>query len=265
MRAAYDEVADSYADHVRSTEPEQPIELAMIEHFATALAGERRVLDAGCGAGRLLPVLAGLGCSVEGVDLSSGMIRRAKQDHPAYATRVASLTHLPHPDRSFDGYFSWYSTIHSPDDELPRIFGEASRVLRPGGLVLVAFQSGRGTHDLSGAYRRHGHEITLERYNRDPNQIATALEAAGLQEVARLERQPAGGHERDSQAVVIARSLTRTPVTRERLASADLLSADFPDAQRGGEPSDRKEPRRGRGGGSGTRRSATARGRHDVP
>ena len=205
VRTAYDEVADSYADYFRSTEPEAPVELAMIEHFASLLSGGKRVLDAGCGAGRLLPVLAELTCSVEGVDLSPGMIRRAQQDHPSFATRVASLTHLPHPDGSFDGYLSWYSTIHSPDGDLPRIFGEARRVLRAGGFILVAFQSGHGTQDVSAAYRRHGHDITLERYNRTPQQISTVLAAAGLQEVARLERQPAGAHERDSQAVVIAK------------------------------------------------------------
>ncbi|HEU4812088.1 MAG TPA: methyltransferase domain-containing protein [Nocardioides sp.] len=206
VRAAYDEVADSYADHFRSTEPEAPVELAMVEHFASLLSGEKRVLDAGCGAGRLLPVLAELRCSVEGVDLSPGMISRAQQDHPSFATRVASLTHLPHPDGAFDGYFSWYSTIHSPDEDLPRIFGEAARVLRTGGVILVAFQSGRGTRDLSAAYMRHGHDITLERYNRTPEQVATALAAAGFQEVARLERQPAGAHERDSQGVVIGQT-----------------------------------------------------------
>ena len=66
MRLAYDEVADTYADHFRSTEPELPVELAMIEHFASLLPGDRRVLDAGCGAGRMLPLLAALGCQVEG-------------------------------------------------------------------------------------------------------------------------------------------------------------------------------------------------------
>ena len=210
VRAAYDEVADSYADHYRSTEPEQPIELAMIEHFASLLPGERRVLDAGCGAGRMLPVLAGLNCRVEGVDLSAGMVRRAQLDHPAFTTRIASLTQLPYPDGSFDGYFSWYSTIHSPDDVLPQILVEASRVLRPGGVLIAAFQSGRGTRDVSTAYRRHGHDITLERYNRTPDHLAAVMAEAGLQEAARLERRPAGAHERDSQTVLIVKGCSPT-------------------------------------------------------
>jgi ubiquinone/menaquinone biosynthesis C-methylase UbiE len=133
------------------------------------------------------------------------MIRRAQQDHPSFATEVASLTHLPFADKSFDGYFSWYSTIHSPDDDLPRIFDEASRILRPDGMVLVAFQSGQGTLDVSGAYRRHGHDVTLERYRRTPDELAAALAIAGFREVSRLERQPATDREIDGQAVLIAR------------------------------------------------------------
>jgi ubiquinone/menaquinone biosynthesis C-methylase UbiE len=203
--AAYDEVADSYADHFPSTEPEEPVELAMIEHFASLLSGEKMVLDAGCGAGRLLPVLATLECRAEGVDLSPGMIRRAQQDHPSFATQVASLTDLPYPDASFDGYFSWYSTIHSPDADLSQIFDEASRVLRADSFILVAFQSGHGTRDVSDAYRSRGHDITLARYNRTPTQIMACLAAAGFREVTRLERQPAGAHERDSQAFLIAK------------------------------------------------------------
>lgn len=32
VRVAYDTVADTYADHFRATEPEMPVELAMVEH-----------------------------------------------------------------------------------------------------------------------------------------------------------------------------------------------------------------------------------------
>ena len=205
VKMAYDEVADTYADHFTSTEPELPVELAMIEHFTSLLPGERRVLDAGCGAGRMMPLLAGLGCGVAGLDLSPQMIRRSRRDHGSFPSQVASITDLPFADDSFDGVFSWYSTIHSPDADLPRIMAEARRVLRPRGLLLLAFQSGCGTHDVSDSYRRRGHEIVLDRYNRTPEQIGQAVTSAGLIEIARLER-AATGNERDPQAVLIAQT-----------------------------------------------------------
>jgi len=205
VKAVYDEVASDYADHFPSTEPEQPIELAMVTHFAALLPETGKdVLDAGCGAGRMLPVLAGAGCHAAGVDLSEGMIRRAQRDHPDFDTRVGSITALPCPDDSFDGLFYWYSTIHTPDEELPTVFAETRRTLRPGGHVLVAFQAGHGPQEVGHGYRRLGHDVQLHRHDRTPDSVADELRSAGFTEVARLVRSPAA-IERTQQAVVIAR------------------------------------------------------------
>ncbi len=208
VRRAYDEVADSYADVFRTTEGEQPIELAMIRHFVQHLPvtdpESPRVLDAGCGAGRMLPLLAGLGCDVEGIDLSPEMIRRARIDHPRFTTDVASITDLPFADASFDGVFSWYSTIHGDDAALALAVSEFHRVLRPSGLVLVAFQAGDEVCDVAPAYRAHGHEIVLLRWQRTPDRVGAALDSAGFTEHARLDRAPVG-HERDRQGVIVAK------------------------------------------------------------
>ena len=204
--AVYDRVADDYADRFPSTEPEQPVELAVVAHFAALVAGSGgQVLDAGCGAGRMLPVLAAAGCSPVGIDLSPGMVRRARQDHPGFDVRVGDLAALPFPDGSFDGFFSWYSTIHTPDEQLGAVLAEAGRVLRPGGHLLVAFQAGRGPQEVAGGYRRLGHDVELWRHDRTPDQVAAGLRAAGFDEVARLVRAPAAG-ERTDQAVLVARS-----------------------------------------------------------
>ena len=205
VRVAYDDVADSYADHFPSTEPEQALDLTFLEHFVRRSGGRGRVLDAGCGAGRLLPVLAGWASSVEGVDLSSGMVRRARRDHPAFRTTVASLAALPYADATFDAYVSWYSTVHTPDHLLPLVLAEARRVLRDGGVAVLGLQSGEGTVDVSPTYRQFGHEVALVRYLRPLDQVVDAVEAAGLQVVARLEREPVDAWERDHQAFVAAR------------------------------------------------------------
>lgn len=203
VQAAYDEVSDTYADHFRSTEPELPIELAMIEHFISLLPEPRQVLDAGCGAGRMMPLLHALGGRVEGMDLSPGMVRRAQADHGQFRSRVGSLTALPFPDSSFDGVFSWYSTIHNPDDDLAQILRETHRVLRSGGVLLLAFQCGEGVSDVSQSYRRRGHDITLHRYNRTAEQISDSTTQEGFREAARLVRR-AAAHEKEDQGVFIA-------------------------------------------------------------
>lgn len=203
-RTAYDTVADLYADTFTATEPEQPLELAMIDHFVALLGHRPRVLDAGCGAGRMLPWLAARGCRPEGVDLSPGMVRRARTDHPAYPCTVGSLSELPLADAEFDGVFSWYSTIHSPDVDLDRMLSEMARVLRPGGHLLLAFQVGDGVRDIGRGFAAYGHQVTLYRHHRSVEAVASRLDRRGMRVVARLERDPLGS-EGEPQAVVIAR------------------------------------------------------------
>ena len=55
-------------------------------------------------------------------------------------------------------------------------------------VTVVAFQSGVGTRDLFRQYSQHGHEVTLERYLRTPDEMAEQLAARGLSEVVRLVR-----------------------------------------------------------------------------
>ena len=116
---------------------------------------------------------------------------------------VASLTDLPYPDDQFAGVLLWYSIIHTPPVGQARIFAEVSRVLRPGGRVLVGFQYGEGRRDVSAAYRRFGHEVQLERHLYTADEVAARRAAVGLREVQRLVRR-AQGNERDDQAVLLA-------------------------------------------------------------
>lgn len=208
---AYDAIADDYADAFTATEAEQSIDLAMIEYFcagvcAAANGRAPQVLDAGCGTGRMLPVLAGrmMGCQVTGVDASAQMLRRARQDHPGFGVTQADLTALPLPDHSLDGYFSWYSTIHLDDAGFTRALREAARILRPGGLVLLAFQEGSGVRDIGPGLRRLGHQVTLHRWHRQPAEVQEALTDTGFVPSEILSRAPAAS-ESDRQTVIIAR------------------------------------------------------------
>lgn len=206
VRTTYDMAAEEYAFRFPGTEPEQAVDLAMIDHFLSQLApSSQDVLDAGCGTGRMSRYLADRRCLVHGVDVSSGMIAMARRDHPDIDTRVASITNLPFADTRFDGILYWYSIIHVADADVAAAFREARRVLRPNGVVLVAFQAGEGVRDVAAGLRKLGYDVTLTRFHRTPDQVSALLAAADFTEAARLVRGPLAG-EKDDQAFILART-----------------------------------------------------------
>lgn len=96
------------------------------------LARGKRVLEVGCGTGLLLERIATAAASAEGLDLSPGMLAKARAR--GLTVTEGSATHLPYPDASFDVTCSFKVLAHVPD--LPRALEEMARVTRPGGHVI---------------------------------------------------------------------------------------------------------------------------------
>ena len=96
-----------------------------------------RALDVGCGVGLtdgwLLPHVA----SLHGVDVSEGMVERAREANPAAAYEVYDGTRLPYADASFDLVFAICVLHHVEPREREGFASELARVTRPGGLVAV--------------------------------------------------------------------------------------------------------------------------------
>jgi ubiquinone/menaquinone biosynthesis C-methylase UbiE len=201
-RHLYDTVATSYAELVVGPAVERDLDRAMIAEFEARVAAHPcvRVLDAGCGTGRMTARLADAGLAVAGVDLSPGMLGIARAHFPGTVFTVGRLQALPYGDASFGGVLAWYSVIHTPPSGLPAVFAELHRVLQPHGHLLLGFQAGRGTRRVPHAY---GHEIELHAQLHEPHQVAEQLRATGLEVAAELTRAPQG--ERHPQAFVLAR------------------------------------------------------------
>ncbi|WP_205843700.1 class I SAM-dependent methyltransferase [Nakamurella deserti] len=198
---AYDVVAADYADLVRLDRAETMLDRALIADFADRVRGRGRVLDAGCGPGRLTRHLADLGVDAVGVDLSPEMVRIARERHPDLDVSVGDLDALPAADGSLAGVLAWYSVIHTRPAALPGVLAELLRVLRPGGWLLIAVQSGTGSRHLASAY---GHNIDLTAYLHTADALAGDLEALGATVHLRTTRGPEGA-ERRPQAFVLAR------------------------------------------------------------
>jgi len=208
-RAAYDTVASDYAHLLADALDRTPWDRAVLATFAELVSRDRLgpVADVGCGPGRITGYLHHLGLDAFGVDLSPGMLAVAQQALPGLRFVEGSMTGLDRPDASLGGLVAWYSLIHIPPTDVPAVLADFCRVLVPGGQLLLAFQVGDERRHLQQAY---GHDISLELYRMQPDQLARQLNAAGLLVHARVVRDP-DDQETVPQAYLLASKRSAAP------------------------------------------------------
>lgn len=109
-----------------------------------------RVLDAGCGTGRLGGYLAGVGHRVVGVDLDPTLIEVAREDHPAARWETGNLAELDLQDEGANREL--FDLVVCAGNVLTFLSG-AERIpaltriglhLAPGGRFVAGFGPGRG-------------------------------------------------------------------------------------------------------------------------
>ena len=101
-----------------------------------------KVLDVGCGNGRLLELFQGKNVDYIGVDSSEELIKiaknKAKNKYPQAKFLAGDALNLPFANQSFDKVFSVAVLHHIPSEEMRlKFLSEASRVLKPQGRIIL--------------------------------------------------------------------------------------------------------------------------------
>jgi ubiquinone/menaquinone biosynthesis C-methylase UbiE len=99
---------------------------------------DQTVVDIGCGTGGMLLELGRTARCVYGVDISAGMLAKAREHVERSSSTVlvrASAERLPFMEESAD-YVVSYTALHHVD-ELGEALREVARIIRPGGVVHI--------------------------------------------------------------------------------------------------------------------------------
>lgn len=111
----------------------QSVRKVMLRRLLENASG--RYLDAGSGTGNNLDVFPARGLAF-GVDLSASALRQSLTKHPTVPVVNATVTNLPFNDASFD-VIAAIGILHHVHRSTTTILSEFSRLLRPGGLVVI--------------------------------------------------------------------------------------------------------------------------------
>ena len=155
--------------HTHGSTSDHPIHWARIYDLSVGLLGPRgrrlrsmfaddlqlrdgdRVLDVGCGSGRLAILFAARVApsgSVDGIDAAAEMIKlataRARRHGLPAHFQAAFAQRLPFADTSFDAVACTLALHHVAEDDQQTAVAEMHRVLKPGGRLLLAeFREGQ--------------------------------------------------------------------------------------------------------------------------
>lgn len=104
--------------------------------LAAYLTKGEHYLDAGCGVGGWIIFLKEQGHSVEGIDIAARTVRALTEYDRDLKVKVASVTAIPHPDKSFDGVLA-IGTLEYVEGKVPDALREVHRVLNDGGFFFL--------------------------------------------------------------------------------------------------------------------------------
>jgi SAM-dependent methyltransferase len=187
IQKSYDGVADEYARHLYSELDNKPLDRELLTRFAARVKGKGAICDMGCGPGHIARFLHDAGTNVFGLDLSPRMIEEARRLNPGITFRQGNMLALDLPDVSLAGIAAFYAIVNLPKASLPQVFREMARVLKPDGLLLLAFHIGDETLQPDALW---GRPISMDFYFFPPLAIQHDLETAGLEAEEVIEREP---------------------------------------------------------------------------
>jgi SAM-dependent methyltransferase len=201
VQSTYDRLASPYAQHLADELSGKPLDRRLLDRFAEQTRDAGPVCELGCGPGHIARYLHDRGVDVVGVDLSPAMVQEARRLHPGMVFREGDMLAMDVEDGAFAGVVSFYAIVHLSRETLPAAFRELRRILRPGGVALVAFHVG---DEVVRPGELWGIPVALDWVFFSTADVVRCLADAGLAVGEIVEREPYQGAEHPSRRAYIS-------------------------------------------------------------
>jgi SAM-dependent methyltransferase len=186
VRESYDRLSEEYARRIYGELAHKPLDRELLDRFARETRGGL-VCEVGCGPGHVARYLHDAGADAMGLDLSPRMIEIARELNSKMRFETGDMLALPLASGSLAGVAAFYAIVNIPESSLPAVFAEMYRVLRPGGLLLLAFHIGGESLFVDELW---GQRVTMNFYFFETKAIERLLLAAGFTIDDIIERDP---------------------------------------------------------------------------
>ena len=184
---SYDQVAAEYADKFKDEMDDKPFDRDCLDRLAREVGDLGPICDMGCGPGQIARYLHRNRIATLGVDLSSRMGAEAQRLNPDIHFHQGDMLALPDADHAWGGIAAFYCIIHVPREKVVDALYEMKRVLKPGGVLLLAFHIGDETEHLDEWWDK---PVNLDFAFYQPKEMKNWLSEAGYELEEILVREP---------------------------------------------------------------------------
>lgn len=160
-------------------------DVQIIRKLKSMIDKEQKILDVGCGYGRITVPLAKAGYDIEGVDLMPSLIkdakRYAKKEGVSVKFKIGNICNLPYEENSFDVIICMWTAFNELlkyEDQLAAICS-MKRVLKHGGCAL--FEGALPKKNAKGLIKFTTEEgATTYHYNHNKKTFSKLMKAAKI-------------------------------------------------------------------------------------
>lgn len=142
-----------------------------------------RILEAGCGAGRVLINYHERGREIVGIDFISEALRKIYQAHPDIPLATSDICRLPFAGDAFEAVLA-FGLYHSLETGIDKALAETYRVMQPGGLLVASMRvdniQNRVTDFIEDRKQSKGAEKRFHKWNMSAREFHALLKAQGF-------------------------------------------------------------------------------------